>query len=46
MDPETIGWKTTIDLTKLDLGNHKLMVQCLEPDGNVLAEKCIQFILG
>lgn len=46
MDPETIGWKTTIDLTKLDLGNHKLMIQCLEPDGNVLAEKCIQFILG
>ena len=46
MDPETIGWKTTIDLTKFDLGNHKLMVQCLEPDGNVLAEKCIQFILG
>ena len=29
----------------LELGNHKLLVQCLEPNGNILAEKSIQFVL-
>lgn len=45
MDPDTIGWKTNIDLMDLELGNHKLLVQCLEPNGNILAEKSIQFVL-
>ena len=45
MDPDTIGWEVSIDLTTLSLGNHKLLVQCLEPNGNILAEKSIQFVL-
>lgn len=45
MNPDTIGWQTTIDLTNLTLGNHRLLVQCLEPNGNILAEKSIQFVL-
>ena len=45
MDPDTIGWQTFIDLTNLTLGNHCLLVQCLEPNGNILAEKSIQFVL-
>lgn len=45
MDPDTIGWKTNLDLTDLELGNHKLLVQCIEPNGNILAEKSIQFVL-
>lgn len=45
MDPDTIGWKTNIDLMDLELGNHKLLVQCIEPNGNILAEKSIQFVL-
>lgn len=45
MNPDTIGWQTSIDLTNLTLGNHRLLVQCLEPNGNILAEKSIQFIL-
>lgn len=45
MDPDTIGWQASIDLTNLTLGNHRLLVQCLEPNGNILAEKSIQFVL-
>lgn len=45
MNPDTIGWQTSIDLTNLTLGNHCLLVQCLEPNGNILAEKSIQFVL-
>lgn len=45
MDPDTIGWQISIDLTNLTLGNHRLLVQCLEPSGNILAEKSIQFVL-
>lgn len=45
MDPDTIGWQATIDLKNLTLGNHRLLVQCLEPNGNILAEKSIQFVL-
>ena len=45
MDPDTIGWKTNLDLTDLELGNHKLLVQCIEPNGNILAEKSIQLSL-
>lgn len=45
MDPDTIGWKTDIDLTNLEVGKHRLMVQCLEPNGNIMAEKSIQFVL-
>ena len=29
MDPDTIGWKTNFDLTNLESGNHRLMVQCI-----------------
>lgn len=45
MNPDTIGWQTSVDLTNLTLGNHRLLVQCLEPNGNILAEKSIQFVL-
>ena len=45
LDPETIGWCTTLDLTKLDLGTHKFDVQCLEPDGSILSDKSIRFTL-
>lgn len=45
MDPDTIGWKISLDLSKLELGNHKMDVQCLEPDGNILADKSVQFTL-
>lgn len=45
MDPDTIGWEVSINLTNVALGNHKLLVQCLEPNGNILAEKSIQFVL-
>ena len=45
MDPDTIGWTTNLDLTDLELGNHKFLVQCIEPNGNILAEKSIQFVL-
>lgn len=45
LNPDTIGWKTNIDLSNIKLGNHKLVVQCLEPNGNILAEKRIQFTL-
>lgn len=45
MDPDTIGWQISIDLTNLTLGNHRLLVQCLKPNGNILAEKSIQFVL-
>lgn len=45
MDPDTIGWKANLDLMDLELGNHKLLVQCIEPNGNILAEKSIQFVL-
>ena len=45
MDPDTIGWQASIDLTNLTLGNRRLLVQCLEPNGNILAEKSIQFVL-
>ena len=40
MDPDTIGWQVN-----LDLGNHKIDIQCSEPDGNILADKSIQFTL-
>lgn len=45
MDPDTIGWKISLDLSKLEQGNHKIDVQCLEPDGNILADKSVQFTL-
>lgn len=45
MDPDTIGWKISLDLSKLEQGNHKMDVQCLEPDGNILADKSVQFTL-
>lgn len=45
MDPDTIGWQVNLDLNDLDLGNHKINIQCSEPDGNILADKSIQFTL-
>ena len=45
MNPDTIGWQVHLDLNDLDLGNHKIDIQCLEPDGNILADKSIQFTL-
>lgn len=45
MDPDAIGWQVNLDLNDLDLGNHKIDIQCSEPDGNILADKSIQFTL-
>lgn len=45
MDPDTIGWQVNLDLNDLDLGNHKIDIQCSEPNGNILADKSIQFTL-
>lgn len=45
MDPDTIGWQVNLDLNDLDLGNHKIDIQCSELDGNILADKSIQFTL-
>lgn len=45
MDSDTIGWQVNLDLNDLDLGNHKIDIQCSEPDGNILADKSIQFTL-
>lgn len=45
MDPDTIGWQVNLDLNDLDLGNHKIDIQCSEPDGNIVADKSIQFTL-
>lgn len=45
MNPDTIGWQVNLDLNDLDLGNHKIDIQCSEPDGNILADKSIQFTL-
>ena len=45
MDPDAIGWQVNLDLNDLDFGNHKIDIQCSEPDGNILADKSIQFTL-
>lgn len=45
MDPDTIGWAVKIKLNDLELGVHKVDVQCLEPNGKILADKSIQFTL-
>lgn len=45
MDPDTIGWEIDVDLSHVQCGNHRLQVQCLEPNGNILAEKSIQIII-
>ena len=45
MNPDTIGWQVNLDLNDLDLGNHKIDIQCSEPDGNILADKSIRFTL-
>lgn len=45
MDPDTIGWYVQMDVSHLELGIHKILAQCLEPNGRVMAEKSIQFTL-
>ena len=45
MDPDTIGWAVKVKLNDLELGVHKVDVQCLEPNGKILADKSIQFTL-
>ncbi|MBN2920593.1 MAG: ABC transporter ATP-binding protein [Lactobacillus sp.] len=45
MNPDTIGWAVKINLNDLQLGIHKVDVQCLEPNGKILADKSIQFTL-
>ena len=45
MDVDKIGWELYVNLSNLDLGAHKLDIQCLEPNGRIMAEKCVQFIV-
>ena len=45
LDADNIGWEIQVDLKDFLVGQHKLNVQCVEPNGNLLAEKNIQFIL-
>ena len=45
LDADCIGWEIQVDLKAFSVGQHKLSVQCVEPNGNLLAEKNIQFIL-
>ena len=45
LDADNIGWEVQVDLKDFSVGQHKLNVQCVEPNGNLLAEKNIQFIL-
>jgi len=45
LDADNIGWEIQVDLKDFSVGQHKLNVQCVEPNGNLLAEKNIQFIL-
>lgn len=45
LDDDNIGWEIQVDLKDFSVGQHKLNVQCVEPNGNLLAEKNIQFIL-
>ena len=45
LDADNIGWEIQVDLKDFSVGQHKLYVQCVEPNGNLLAEKNIQFIL-
>ena len=45
LDADCIGWEIHVDLKAFSVGQHKLSVQCVEPNGNLLAEKNIQFIL-
>ena len=42
---DEIGWQVNIDVSELEVGIHKIDVQCLEPNGRVMAEKTIQFTL-
>lgn len=45
LDADNIGWEIQVDLKDFSVGQHKLNAQCVEPNGNLLAEKNIQFIL-
>lgn len=45
LDADNIGWEIQVDLNDFSVGQHKLNVQCVEPNGKLLAEKNIQFIL-
>ena len=39
IDEEKVGWRFELDLKKLDLGEHKIYIQCVDKNGQVLAEK-------
>lgn len=39
IDEEKVGWRFELDLEKLDLGEHKIYIQCVDKAGQVLAEK-------
>ena len=39
LDADNIGWEIQVDLKDFSVGQHKLNVQCVEPNGNLLAEK-------
>lgn len=45
IDPETAGWTCEIDTKELELGFHKIYIQCVAENGRVLDEKEIQISL-
>lgn len=45
LDKNTIGWQVNLDVNKIQLGKHKVYVECVEPDGYKLSDKEIEFTL-
>lgn len=45
IDEDQVGWRFNLDLEKLDLGEHKIYIQCVDKNGKVLADKENYFTL-
>ena len=45
IDEDQVGWRFNLDLEKLDLGEHKIYIQCVGKNGKVLADKENYFTL-
>ena len=45
IDEDQVGWRFNLDLEKLDLGEHKIYIQCVDKNGKVIADKENYFTL-
>ncbi len=45
MDENTIGWEVEYDVKQLESGTHVFSCECVEPNGRIITEKSIQFIV-